>query len=140
MTKSGATYIDLSGRDVIKAQATVQTLESMLKVEMWEWVHRKSGVVRVAHHGALVIPDEFDDAIDLISGVSELYGPSVIKPVRRSLFQATDAIGNDVTAGYIIPQVLRNVYGYIALADLHLRLVDSSRGFLYYLVCQLLFG
>lgn len=114
LQKSGCSNVDASGRDVVKAEATVEVLEAMLKVEMWHWKHAKSAKVRVAHLGALAIPDEFDGVIELISGVSELYGPSSIKPVRRAAVEATLAgpsVGNDVSAGYIIPQVLRNVYG-----------------------------
>jgi hypothetical protein len=116
LQKAGCSNVDASGRDVVKAEASIDVVEALFKVEMWHWKHAKSAAVRVAHFGTLVIPDEFDNVIELIAGVSELYGPSSVKPVRReavrsALASSQGGVGNDVTAGYIIPAVLRNVYG-----------------------------
>jgi tripeptidyl-peptidase-1 len=105
---NGAMKVDATGRDIIKAEASVRTIEALFKTEMHEFEHT-SGKKQTRHFGSITIPDEFDQHITLVTGITELWGPSVIKPLTRP----AEPIGNkrnDVKPGYVIPEQLRVLY------------------------------
>lgn len=61
----------------------------------------------VRHFGQLRIPTPIEDKVDFVSGLTELWEPSHIKSVHQAPINRR----NDVSAGYLIPQVIRNIYG-----------------------------
>jgi len=107
LVSNGIAKVDASGRDVIKAEATVSQIEKLFKTQMYRYRHIESGKIMNRHFGDLNIPDEFQAHVELISGLSQLYGPSHIKPVRKPIPAGKR---NDVSAGYIIPANLRKIY------------------------------
>jgi len=105
---NGAQKVDASARDSIKAEASVRTIETLFKTEMHEYQH-ETGKKQTRHFGSLTIPDEFSEHINLISGITELWGPSHIKPLSRAAVPISRK-RNDVKAGYVIPEQIRALY------------------------------
>lgn len=105
MAAQGIRGADATGRDVIVASASVTMLERLFGAQFFQFKH-ESGKIQIAHIGELATPTELAHVIEFVSGF-ELFEPSHIKSVRKP----ADVRRNDVSAGYIIPAVLRNMYG-----------------------------
>ena len=98
---------DASGRDVIVASAPVNVLERIFATTFYAYKHTASGKIQTRHFGQLNTPADLDNVIEFVSGLTELWEPSHLQSVRRPATTKR----NDVSAGYIIPAVLRNMYG-----------------------------
>jgi tripeptidyl-peptidase-1 len=103
---NGATQVDASGRDIIKAKASIRVIETLFKTQMYNFRHT-TGKVQARHFGSITIPDEFARHVQLVAGITELWGPSVIKAQTRPASNKR----NDVSAGYVIPEQIRALYG-----------------------------
>jgi tripeptidyl-peptidase-1 len=110
LASQGLRNVDGTGRDVVVASATVEQLERIFGCAFHAFKHVASGKTLVRHFGELAHPAELDNVIEFVSGLSELWEPSHLKTSRRPV-DAETAKRNDVSAGYIIPAVLRNMYG-----------------------------
>jgi len=98
---------DATGRDVIVASAPVAVLEKIFSTSFYAYKHDASGKILTRHFGSLSTPAELDHVIEFVSGLNELWEPSHLKTARKPV----DTRRNDVSAGYVIPAVLRNMYG-----------------------------
>lgn len=111
MAAAGIRNIDATGRDVVVASAPVALLERVFACSFYAYKHVASGKIMTRHFGTLQTPEHLNNIVDFVSGLTELYEPSSIKSVRRTMNPEAEATKrNDVTAGYVIPAVLRNMY------------------------------
>jgi subtilase family serine protease len=107
LASQGIRNVDGTGRDVIVASAPISVLERMFGTSFYGYKHVASGKMLTRHFGELAHPVELNEIIEFVSGLTELWEPSSIKAVRRP----AEVKRNDVSAGYVIPAVLRNMYG-----------------------------
>lgn len=110
MAAAGIRSIDATGRDVVVASAPVSLLERVFGCSFYAYKHVSSGKMMTRHYGTLATPEHLSGIVDFVSGLTELYEPSHLKPSRRAKSEGAAAKRNDVSAGYIIPAVLRNMY------------------------------
>lgn len=108
---------DATGRDVVVASASVSTLEKAFGCSFYSYKHLSSGKVMTSHFGTLSFPDALSEIVDFVSGLTELWEPSHLKYHGRPLVESNSLKRNDVSAGYVIPAVLRNIYGIPSKID-----------------------
>lgn len=122
LKESDASKIEWLG-DVIKAEASVEQVETMFQTKMFVYQHRNgmplhifaivrkvitlftlAGKQRVLNYGAAYIPDSLHSSIDLVSGLTEF---PFFKTVRKSPIR----VGTNTTdPGIIIPPTIQTLY------------------------------
>ncbi|GAM20880.1 hypothetical protein SAMD00019534_040550 [Acytostelium subglobosum LB1] len=108
LTQSGAFNIE-NHRDFIKAEATVKAIESIFAVDMYVYAHKikkNYNIIRASE--MYTVPAQFDSAVHMIAGITELPYTKQRPAPRR---QTVTAGATPVDKGYVIPETIQNVYG-----------------------------
>ncbi|KAM9993654.1 hypothetical protein ACTFIZ_011623 [Dictyostelium cf. discoideum] len=124
VSKKVANYLKKNGchnienhRDYIKATGSVDSVEKIFSVEMYNYKHNiKSDQAIIRSSETYQVPFEISQYVHIVSGISELphlkSGPKSqrLRPNPKD-FQATPAPAGPADPGMVVPQTIQQLYG-----------------------------
>jgi subtilase family serine protease len=93
----------ISYRDSLKIVARVHVVEKVFKTKLYQWTRTDGHRMLNRQWGTAELPQRIIDLIDIVSGVDDFEAES--KRLRRKPISSTEDVG------YVLPTVIRHVYG-----------------------------
>jgi len=98
----------VSRRDSLQVRAPVEVVERLFETEMHAFVHSQSGRKRLAHMGAVSIPEEIKEYVDMVSALS-LFPPHRSSKAKKA-FNGLEEVKRQANTPWVIPNHLRDIY------------------------------